>query len=411
MGALDWLGEGRCAGCGHALDDCACGAVGGVEGTAREHASEERTQDKMGKVVKLKESEEVELVHGIDARKLDKEAIDDAIESLDLKVPKKSSIVERVAALKEAFGLMVADDLSGPCTNCGAVSSLALDACPFCGVGEEDAATKSARVAVTEPAPPPESPPPPPKTGKRAIVREDAPVAVAAEVVDVLPHGELDRLVEEIRALVREGQAGQYEIAERLTQISKSESYKQRKTADGRVAYSKLEDFAKAELGFHRKYVQDLLHVFTRYTRTDVLDVGATKLRLVLQLPEGSQQEMLDKLRSGEAGRRDIEQKLGRRGIHSQTPGKDRKKLGHKPGKAAPTNSITVAQVEGKHTIKMHARPSHRGEELRPARKLADQPFAVWDLANDVRMQFAVIQNAAGELVMKVEVKRIAPGA
>jgi hypothetical protein len=410
MSNLEWLGAGAtCADCGLQFADCACGGSGAVEGTARE--SQERTQDNMGKVVKLKETEEVDLVHGIEARALDRESIDDAIEKLNLKVAKKSTVTERVAALKEAFGLMTADDLSGPCTKCGQVSSVALDVCPFCGTGEEDAEPVLAEPETTPDAPAPEPEPvktesePPPKTGKRPKPpkAELAVVEAQAEVVRGGTTEDLDARVGEIRRMNREAVASVHHLAVKLVELDKSELWKLR-IANGKVAYTKFEEFIRSELDMTREYGLLLMRCAENFSEKDFAEIGVTKLRVVLQFPKEEQKKMLGKARDG-AGRRELEREQKRK--VKQLKGKDKSQR----GKVAPTNAITVAQVEGKHTIKLHARPAHRGEDPRPARQLGDQPFGVWDLANDVRVYISILKNTAGELVAKIEVKRITPEA
>jgi hypothetical protein len=352
-----------------------------------------------------KDDDAHEMVHGIDAKKLDVVAINDAIERLKLKVPKKGGLPEKVEALKKEFAKANQADV-GPCNNCGARSLIDenITVCPFCGVGEE--VPESGRQAAS-PEVQAEIDPETGEvleTGTRAIVPEGAVEATA----EIVPSKDLDVLVEEIQRLNRDATATVWVLAGKVAELNKSERWKERRTQKGAVAYSKFEEFVKAELGMTREYVQTLQRCHVNFTEKDFAEVGVSKLRMVLQFPKESQQEMLDKVRTGEVpGKRALEREKnkapGRRALKAK---RDTTK-----GKAAPTNAITVAAVEGKHSIKLNKRMPSKSDPLQPAKRLADEPWGCWDAANDVRFFFVVTTNAAGHMVLQFNVKRITPEA
>ena len=346
-----------------------------------------------------------EMVHGIDATKLDLTAIKDAIERLKIKVPKKAGLPELVEALQKKFAKDNQADV-GPCDNCGARSLIDenVPACPFCGVGEEPVSGKVETAipdgeAVIDPETGEVL-----ETGVRAIVAEGAVEATA----EIVPSKDLDVLVEEIQRLNRDATATVWVLAGKVSELNKSERWKERRTVKGAVAYSKFEEFVKTELGMTREYVQTLQRCYVNYTEKDFAEVGVSKLRMILQFPKESQQEMLDKVRTGEVpGKRALEREKnkapGRRALKAK---KDTTK-----GKSAPTNAITVAAVEGKHSIKLNKRMPSKSDPLQPAKRLADEPWGVWDAANDVRFFFFVTTNAAGQVLLQFNVKRITPEA
>ena len=68
---------------------------------------------------------------------------------------------------------------------------------------------------------------------------------------------------------------------------------------------------------------------------------------------------------------------------------------------------LTVASILGKETIKLFKKPASRSDEPVPAKRLADQPYGSFDLGNDTRCYLYVTTNAAGELVIKRDIRRI----
>jgi len=408
----EWLGAARCLDCDKPIEECGCHGAGAVEGTDAPPAQEEEKDDAMGKVTPIKTAaatNEIQYVHGIEESKLEPAAIGLAIAKLKLKVSKKATLPELVLALKEHFAK--AKQAVSPCDQCGGVSTMHdFDACPFCGDHDEsdqvadnpgDGKNENEDGGEVEA---------PEETGTRALVHESTVEAVA----ELVPAGDLDFAVSEIRELQRNARINIFLIGRKLNEIGVNEIWKSRKTPDGKTAYTKLEDFARAELGMGRKYAQDLQRIAHAFSEDEARQIGPTKMRLVISIDDKElQQELLDKLRSNpEVGRRELEQQAGRKGIHSQTPGRDKKKAKKAlaRGKLAPTNAITVAAVEGKHMVRLYKRPAHRTEERVPAKQIADVPYGVWELVNDVRVYIHIGRNAAGELIAKLDVKRIVPG-
>lgn len=400
MGIPEWLGAGTCLGCDRPLGECRCGAVEGQVAPAAREKDDEIMKTTKATAAATKDEEAIDYVLGIEAKKLNEASIDAAIAKLGLKVGKKAGLPAKVEVLKTHFAKakLPPGSVIGPCDNCGAGSSTHdFDACPFCGLGDD---VPGAAAGGGEVAAEPEEP-----SSSRAIVSDKA-VEVLAEVVSA---GDLDSMVAEIRALNRGVASNLWIIAGKLVEIDKTEKWKERQTADGKVAYSKFEDFVHAELDMTRQYASALRRCFVNFQKEDFAQIGVSKLRLLLQFPDKTeQQEQLEKLRTGEI--------KGRRGIED-TKDKARERAGvskknkSKPSKATPTSTITIAQIEGSHKVKAYKKPDTKGEELKPAKQIADVPFGTFDMPNDVRLFIMVNRDAKGELFFKIEFKRVSPVA
>lgn len=362
----------------------------------------------MGKA-KASESKDgdVEMIFGIDAKKLDVVVINDAIEKLKIKLKKSAKLPEKVEALKAAFAKYKPNDV-GKCDTCEGVSPLeGFDVCPFCGVGEDG------EKATAEAAPVSEEVAAAPITETRALAVVTDTSELAKSIEDLLPAPELDAAVAEIRSYDRAAAKSVWQIACKLADIGVKEMWKARRRTDGTVAYVKIEDFARNELGIDRKYAQMLQRIAVRYTEQDVLTIGPTKLNVIASIDDKElQQEALDQLRKDPTiPRREIERVAGRGGKDTKVKKKKAKlKVTHsKPAKATPTNEIEVAFILGSQKIHLKKRQASKAAPLVNARRLADEPFGHMDLANDVRMFFSVGANTTGDLILHIHTKRVTP--
>lgn len=87
------------------------------------------------------------LICGIDARRIDEKAVDEALRLLDIHPSSKTKLPGKVELLVEHFREMPAEALAtcdAPPEGCGADSARSLPRCPFCGKGDAPAAEAAA---------------------------------------------------------------------------------------------------------------------------------------------------------------------------------------------------------------------------------------------------------------------------
>jgi hypothetical protein len=291
-------------------------------------------------------------------------------------------------------------DLSGPCDNCGAVSPLELDVCPFCGMGD---ATPSVLAGSA----------PPPAPHKKTPNREkDPPMTTSItkaqpETLQSASTKLLDQAVADIKRIQKELGANSWALAVKLTQVNESELWKTRRTETDQVAYKTFEQFTRAEVGFGRKQAQDLMRICANFTEQEVSDYGSAKLRLVLQAAPEIKQRLLGKIKQGATAREVAEEA---RANPAKSPTQKRNKKAAKSRvDNKPTSAITVASIEGKKNIRAYVRPTGKKGDLndqKPAMTIDDAPWGYMDLANDVRMFILLLRAPTGELMFQVTFKR-----
>ena len=329
-------------------------------------------------------------IGGIKTAKLNEVCIDAAIKKLGLQISSSGGppLVRKVGALLSYFETRSPEELLPACDNCGGVSTSATDVCPFCGIGDE-------------PNVEPEEAEPEEEAADESTSLALVPSTIEGKIE--APAVELDAAVQEILVLQRGHAASAWLLAKKVSEVSKDQLWKQRRDDEGNPKYRTFEQFAQAELNMSRKHATDLLRLFVSFSEEDFRLHGPTKLRLVLAAPEERQAEVLEKLKGG-AGRREIERDvLGREG-HDSKGAKGSKSKVAKSEKGA---QITVATILGRKTIQAFAKPDGKSKENVPAKKISDVPWGFMDMANDVRMYITFLQKPGGELVFRIDIKRI----
>lgn len=298
------------------------------------------------------------------------------------------------------------------CTNCGQPSDAGtLDVCPYCGEGDGDATVADPSTTTVLPAP---------------------------------GHGGVfDQHITKIKAF----QVGQvvsgWSIGNELKAIEADGSWKERRTADGQVAYRTMEQACHAELNMSRRYMRELITICDRFSEHDVRLFGPTKIRVLMQLEEAEQQKLLDSARGTGVvpSRLELERMVPtqdggeRTGKHLQlgegsgsksadvqsdpvkgAKGKGRKGLGgagkaRKPEAAAPREGmVTIATMLGKQSCDLYKKPTSKQDpdDYERAKKIEDIPWGHIDLTNNVRIFIQIVRNPKGELRALWDVKRIA---
>jgi hypothetical protein len=392
-----------------------------------------------------------ELVHGIEASKLDEVAISAGLAACDIVPAEDTKLAGKVELLIEHFKSVARADLAD-CNYCGGASDIRLPACPFCGKGEDEPAQPPEDVGDPpdadegggnpgddEDRDPGPAPSPEPteavethpttaqplvdlkkeraKRGRpakaKALPKQDAAgesvTAIVPKAAGLQGATQLDADVAEILMLKRGFGASSWLLAQKIAMVDESQRWKLRLDGKGKVKYRTFEEFVKAEAGIGREYASDLKKIFVRFTREEFETVGVSKLRLVIRAPESEQAEVLNKIKEkgGAATKREVAEEVATRrkkaGLKT-SQGKD-----PKAKKPAEKGKITIAALLGKHTIRAYKKPEKRleeGETTPRAKKIADRPYASLQLANDVTLWIEATVDGGGEIVFKLDVRR-----
>jgi len=411
-------------------------------------------------------------VCGISADKLDAAAISNGLEHFKI-ASGKATIERRVEMLVAKFAEI--DKAPPPgvkivvCENCDAESTNDLDVCPFCGVGEDDAAQSKSSVEHTEDEiPDPEEDATDPDIEEDEVPSGDAEVdgssmvdpgeAIAEPDVDVTPavldpalaapvaeeqkmtqvkgknakksakksaalavvapthEGVLedarlaemtpfDRSVAEIKQIQRIAGVSGYMLAKKLAETEMSGVWKTKLNAKQKPEYTNFDAYAHIELGLSGKYVRTMLKLFSRFTEVEIRTIPVTKLRLAMEVDADAQPNVMQQIKEG-ASRREIERSMGR--MNRDTQG-SKGKSEDKP-KPSTSGKVTLALVEQKQKFVFIAKPAKKGDAERPAKRIGETPWARLPIStNDVEVLLTVTTNARGEFVGTVEVRRVDP--
>lgn len=242
---------------------------------------------------------------------------------------------------------------------------------------------------------------------------------------------DLDSAVSDIHRLKGEGALACYRLGKKIQEIHEKQLWKLRTEKDDKGRdkgrWQTFEAFCNEELGISPSYAYRLRDVSSHYSEEQVLAHGTRKLSLLLEMPaEHRDRVMEEKVKAG-ATKAEIEkevsrvkQETGHRAIGKGRVAKAHEALREKAktkaaaAKKAPKEAtITVANILGTQTIKLFCKPartpktSEDWKNLKRAKRLGDQPFGSMDLANDVVMYFAIMEDASGELKLKVSTQRV----
>ena len=214
----------------------------------------------------------------------------------------------------------------------------------------------------------------------------------------------LDAAVAEIRGLDHDTQDAVFVLSEKVAALAESQLWKLRLDPAGKVRYKTFEDFATPELGMSKSYAQTLNKIMVRYTYEDFVEVGSSKLRLVLQAPADQQAELLQKIKETGAGKRAVADEVKKLRKKAETA-KGARPAG-KPKKERPAGSITVASIIGKGTHHLFKKPEGKDEKPAAAKSF-DGAYAYFDLGNDTRCWLYLKKKDNGSLVVQHDIRRI----
>jgi hypothetical protein len=368
--------------------------------------------------------------------KVDTKVLGEHLAKIGVKVP-KADADSMANALIAHYRAIEAQSLAR-CENCNGLSDPNLDVCPYCGHVEsldevplpeptpvavvkttKKSEKKDGAAEAQEGAKNMSTETTTDKKSTNGVAKKDALAkAKGDEETKITKAGlaDLDKSVSTIRKLMTETATNYWHLGKELNVIHEKQLWKQRTTEDGKVAFKSFDNFVSKEIGWSAMNAYRAIDVAKEYSESDVRKFGMTKLSLVLEAPKEARAEIEEGLKKGatyretkekvkearaKAGttRRETGRKKTPAGEKSEGAKKARAKAAAEKGKSS---RMTIANIEGTKTVRLYA----KGSDDKPAKKVADLPWGQMELSNDVVMQFAIVETTAGELVLRVKVKR-----
>ncbi len=361
----------------------------------------------------------------------------------------KDTDEQLVKALIAKFAKLGVNRLAD-CTNCGGDSDKELEACPYCGDANEDddqdaasgsddesesASSDVASASDGASASVDDDPEEVAAANARAAAapataiagvggrrRKASSLATTPEVrqgeivMDTPQYTEkdFDEAVKRVKYLKGEPMVSLWRLGAEIKIIFDKQLWKQRNKEGGGAAYKSFNQCVIQELGFTVQNAYWLMDVSANYNESQVREFGTSKLGTILAAPKEDRVRLLEMAKGGasvrqlksavadareRAGTDDEERDTGRR---KKPRKKGAKSAKAKAAKKALRPTITVAAILGRHTVNCFksAKPDVK------ATKLGDQPSGFLNLENGVRMHFIVTTTPAGNVVIRVDVKR-----
>lgn len=296
------------------------------------------------------------------------------------------------------------------CTTCGGDSDARLDACPFCGDSEViDAGDEEVHEPEKEPEPEPEvevqetpkgRKKKPTSTRKKkkpaAVVKVNTPPGdPEVELVDKDAHSveELDEAVVRVDELKRAAALGIWELGQEIKKINEEKLWRLRLDEAGKGLYRTFAAFVKAELGIGYSHAHRLMSAAQAFPKEIMEKVGVAKCSILLSLPPEARAKLQEGADKKSTSQLSEEAKALRDG--------DRPK--------PPKGALTVAMAPGIIEIPMLARPKANARKAseKKAKTMADDPWAVEQLPNQVNVYYGLVKNKKGELVLRIDRRRV----
>jgi len=162
----------------------------------------------------------------------------------------------------------------------------------------------------------------------------------------------------------------------------------------GKSLYRTFQQFCKAELGMGYTHANRLMKVAETFPKETMERIGIAKCSVMLYLPKEAREQLLDGAEEKSTSQLSDEAAQLRDSEAERQP---------------PKGSLTVAMAPGVTEIPLKARPKANARKAsdKPARGLGDDPWALEQLPNKVHVYYAVTKNKAGELVLRIERRRV----
>ncbi len=251
----------------------------------------------------------------------------------------------------------------------------------------------------------------------KALARATA--ASAPTVAKTSSTRELDKAVERIKKIKADGAVAYWTLGREVLEVNEKQLWKMRVNEDGKAAYKSFDQFVHHELNMSSSYAYSAIDVARHYkTVEEVRALGSkTKAMLVLKVPTEDRQAIIDNAENMSTQQIRDAAKESRAKHGSPKKDKPQSRAGAKGAtspkrESAASDKISVTSIVGSKTAKLHKRPdSMKGIDasaiaaLPRAKKLTDQPFGAFEMANGDVQYFSILQKD-GELVLKIETRR-----
>jgi hypothetical protein len=386
-------------------------------------------------------------------------------------VSAEGSVLERAQRLEQVFLQHTPQKHEGGvctsivgCDECEGRFDARLSCCPFCGGNEDENPNEGGALVDLAKAYRESQPKAPEQKLVRAkrkakAVPELAPLALPEPKVlegelEEAPRpvtvADLDASVQRVQRLNREAVDKVYELAVEIGRLHDEKLYLQRRSTDGAPLYKSFTAFCEAELPFTREHAYRLIEIAHNFTSSEVRDLGTSRLRLLVQVPENLREE----LKKDAANMTVAEVRERVTAITQQKADATQRQLFPPPapvpveehtepeqtaapaledgkdasappapasapeppakggkGKPAPKgkapkvepekNRITVALVEQRTKVRLLMRPAP-GKPEKAAKRIADDPWGEEIFPNGVKRKYLIAPNKNGELILTI---------
>lgn len=344
-------------------------------------------------VADVESAKTVVMVAGVRLDMVDEEVLNAALKERGLEL--KQPLGARVASLAAWFSANYDDDDIINCDKCGGDSSDDEPRCTFCGDESEVVDPTAERIAATKARREKEervAPPEPTKKKAKKKGKEEKALAKAGPE-SKFTESDLNEAVKRIRTAAVENM---YDMGLVVRDIHETQKWKLR-LRDGKPAYRSFNQFCAEELPFSKTHAHTLMKVTEAFTRDVAVEIGVTKLGLVLKAPEENQPELMQAAMKDGVTERALEARV------AELRGRTTRET---PESTPPEKrTITIAVKPGSKTTPLFKKGS-KGESPKAAKRIADQPWTMVQLENNTRLFVRIATNSSGELVLKHEFRR-----
>ncbi len=374
------------------------------------------------------------ILRGVNLSRVDRKTLTKAVKGL--KLDTDTSVDSMVASLADHLIRLHKADPSKllGCDFCGGASDLSFDKCPYCGKTDAEATKAAEEAAAKEPPAPKEPPAANAKPGKKprsaaaakevghkppmpglAKVKGSAPSVVhKAELVTAK---ELDDKVAAINQVQLDIVENHWKLGRLLGETWLL--FKLRTDETGKQKYKNWGQFVAAEIKITPNYAYDLVGVSKVFTEADIREVGVTKLKIIARIPdEAKRQNLLERAKNEVVGgkpltRNQIEKEsqqsgepLGRRTLEqtNKNLGSEEaaNKRAAKASERAANKGVSVVVQPGRITVPLYNAKLSSGKEPVRAFTLDDEPQAIEDMLNGIKVRYAISKESDG-LVLTIE--------
>lgn len=178
-------------------------------------------------------------------------------------------------------------------------------------------------------------------------------------------------------------------IGETLATIKKGHLWKQEVDDRKKPVFSSFAEYTRKRWNMDEETAYRYIRVCEKFTLEDIQEHGVHKLAVAYRLPN-------------EIGKRLLKEGASRREIEEQV----KKQRALEKGEDAKPEVLKAPIPLKRNKVKLFARPTMRGDEPKPAKRLADEPYGTLELEHGVSIHFT-LSVANGQLVLTVEPRRV----